>query len=71
MTTNSFIHTPAVCPRCQQAFACRADAIQVCQCPTVSLTDAQRQYIGSLFKGCLCANCLRTLQAEYNQRHPF
>ncbi|WP_338870214.1 cysteine-rich CWC family protein [Spirosoma sp. SC4-14] len=71
MTTNRFTHTPSVCPRCQQPFLCRAGAIQVCQCQTVSLTDAQRQFIASLFEGCLCANCLRALQSEYNQLKPI
>ncbi|WP_460995945.1 cysteine-rich CWC family protein [Spirosoma harenae] len=55
------------CPRCERSFECRAGSVNLCQCQPVQLTESQRQYIGSLFQGCLCADCLRTLQAEYGQ----
>ncbi len=42
-------------------------SINLCQCTAVHLTEEQRQYIGSLFSDCLCANCLVALQTDYNQ----
>ncbi|WP_461081844.1 cysteine-rich CWC family protein [Spirosoma flavus] len=61
-------HEPTNCPRCGGSFACRADTIGLCQCQVVRLTEDQRQYVSSLFQGCLCANCLRALGSEYDCR---
>jgi hypothetical protein len=55
------------CPRCQQPFACRPDAIHECACSQVTLTPADRDrirtYTEQAFGGyvCLCARCLREL----------
>ncbi|WP_083940552.1 cysteine-rich CWC family protein [Rudanella lutea] len=55
---------PTRCPRCHRPFACRAAAIRTCQCAAVPLTPAQREYIASRYKGCLCAECLQALARE-------
>ncbi|WP_232541014.1 cysteine-rich CWC family protein [Spirosoma endbachense] len=60
-------HEHTTCPRCQRSFECRVGSINLCQCQTLTLTDDQRQYINSLYQGCLCAACLHVLRSEYNQ----
>ncbi|WP_420149120.1 cysteine-rich CWC family protein [Spirosoma sp.] len=61
-------HEHTACPRCQRRFECRVGSINLCQCQAVTLTEAQRQYVNSLYQGCLCANCLRELRTEYNHQ---
>lgn len=46
------------CPRCNQAFECRADNIQHCQCYAVQLTGKEMEWIASQYQGCLCNRCL-------------
>ncbi|WP_080058502.1 cysteine-rich CWC family protein [Spirosoma aerolatum] len=53
------------CPRCGRLFECRVGSINLCQCQAVPLTDAQRQYVNSLYQACLCADCLLLLRSEY------
>ncbi|WP_461139260.1 cysteine-rich CWC family protein [Spirosoma pomorum] len=60
-------HASVNCPRCQQSFECRVGSINLCQCQSVTLSDAQRQYIESQYTGCLCANCLQVLRTAYNR----
>lgn len=60
-------HDQVACPRCGTIYECKMGSINLCQCTTVHLTEEQRQYIGSLFSDCLCANCLVVLQTDYNQ----
>ncbi|WP_405517012.1 cysteine-rich CWC family protein [Spirosoma sp. KNUC1025] len=65
MTSSACKHDESVCPRCAVVYECRVGRITSCQCMSVKLTEEQRQYVSSLFNGCLCANCLLTLQTEY------
>ena len=60
-------HDHTACPRCQRVFECKVGSINLCQCQSVRLTDAQRQYANALYQGCLCADCLLALRTEYNQ----
>jgi hypothetical protein len=57
----------AVCPRCQQSFRCRVGTISSCQCQSVDLSNAQRDYIGTMYQDCLCAECLLMVRTEYDQ----
>lgn len=58
------------CPRCQQAFACKAGNISVCQCSTIHLSKEQSQYISRQYNACLCIHCLQALKHEYEQLVP-
>lgn len=55
------------CPRCQQSFDCRPDAIQACGCASLSLSPDQltwiRTYTEQTLGGyvCLCTRCLAEL----------
>ncbi|WP_460950633.1 cysteine-rich CWC family protein [Spirosoma daeguense] len=60
-------HEHTGCPRCHRSFECRVGSINLCQCQSLTLTEAQRHYVSSLYQGCLCADCLRILRSEYNQ----
>lgn len=57
------------CPRCQQPFDCRPDAIHDCACAHVALTDNERAYIQAYTAEalggyvCLCVRCLNEVAA--------
>ncbi|MBD2754608.1 cysteine-rich CWC family protein [Spirosoma validum] len=62
---SAYKHDQVVCPRCETVYECKVGSINLCQCTSVELTEEQRQYIRSLFDGCLCARCLSALRTEY------
>lgn len=66
-TTFTCKHESVACPRCSRSFECRVGSINLCQCQAVTLTSDQRQYIDSLYAGCLCADCLLALRTDYNR----
>lgn len=66
MTNAACKHEQMACGRCGTVYECKVGSINLCQCMAVQLTEDQRQYIGSIFSGCLCANCLLALRTEYN-----
>jgi hypothetical protein len=59
-------HEEKNCPCCNQVFECKVGDVINCQCNTVKLTDAERDYIAIRFTDCLCANCMATLKNDYN-----
>jgi Cysteine-rich CWC len=59
-------HETKSCPHCQQAFECRTGDIIHCQCESVKLKQAHRDYIAKMYDDCLCSNCLIKLRSEYN-----
>jgi len=60
-------HEDKICPRCAREFECKVGSILLCQCTTVTLTEAERDYIREQFQDCLCANCMNELSVElYN-----
>jgi hypothetical protein len=61
-------HEEKICPRCQARFECKLGSINLCQCTTVTLNDAERNYIRAQFDDCLCASCLLALKKEYKQK---
>lgn len=56
-----------ICPRCGTRFECGADAVWLCQCAAVPLSEAERRFIASRYRECLCAACLRALKAEWRE----
>jgi hypothetical protein len=59
-------HEEKYCPRCKTRFECKVGSIMLCQCSTVELTAAQREYINVNYTDCLCASCMLELRAIYN-----
>jgi len=60
-------HETIHCDRCRSAFECKANSYTKCQCTTVQLSINEVQYVAELYDGCLCVNCLRDLQKEYQE----
>lgn len=58
-------HEEKQCPRCKEAFECKAGTIMQCQCSTIQLSLEERLYVESKFEDCLCINCLHAMQREY------
>ncbi|HEY8397219.1 MAG TPA: cysteine-rich CWC family protein, partial [Flavihumibacter sp.] len=54
-----------ICPRCKNAFCCRADAIESCDCASVVLSDATRRFLAASNFDCLCVNCLKDLNQRF------
>jgi hypothetical protein len=61
-------HEEKICPRCQARFECKLGSMNLCQCTSVTLNDAERDYIRAQFDDCLCASCLLVLKKEYKQK---
>lgn len=53
-----------ICPACNIEFICKNDSIEDCECSTVVLTHTEREKISSLYRDCLCVNCLRKFSLE-------
>lgn len=60
-------HEEKICPRCEAQFECKVGSINLCQCQTLSLDEAEMDYIRKKFEDCLCADCLKALKMEYKQ----
>ena len=52
--------SPAVCPRCSTPFECGVQT-GACWCKDVELSDATRAAFAQYYDGCLCPECLKTL----------
>ncbi|WP_018626818.1 cysteine-rich CWC family protein [Niabella aurantiaca] len=61
-------HEDKYCPRCKQPFECKVGSILLCQCSTVILNDAERDFVSKQYEDCLCATCLKELKAQYHQQ---
>ena len=59
-------HEQKTCPRCHTVFECKTGSIELCQCQTVILDEAQLDYIHARYDDCLCAACLAELRSESN-----
>ena len=57
-------HEEKNCPRCGQAFECKAGTIMQCQCYGVLLTGWQRARMEGQYADCLCRDCLLAIQRE-------
>ncbi|MCC9135741.1 cysteine-rich CWC family protein [Pontibacter silvestris] len=58
-------HESKICPRCSQPFECKVGSILICQCSSVRLNDEERYHLSKLYTDCLCASCIKEVQAEY------
>jgi len=47
-----------ICPRCGNAFECRVDDIEQCQCYGIQLQQETRAAIAERYTACLCSKCL-------------
>jgi hypothetical protein len=54
---------PVICPRCETPFHCEIDTGN-CWCREVSLHDATRAAFAEFFDGCLCRDCLTSLEKD-------
>lgn len=61
-----FKHEEKICPRCNEKFECKVGSILLCQCTTVKLNEAEKDYINEKYSDCLCADCMKELRAEYH-----
>jgi hypothetical protein len=46
------------CPKCNEAFECKAEDILNCQCSAVQLSAETRLFLSQTYFGCLCKKCL-------------
>ena len=58
-------HEIKTCPRCDQAFECKAGDIYHCQCREISLSDGEMAFLEGRYDDCLCFNCLIQLKNKY------
>ena len=54
------------CPRCKQAFECKAGNITQCQCYGFVIKEDLKVYMEQRYNDCLCKNCLEYLSVELN-----
>ncbi len=59
------MHEEKQCQQCGNTFQCKAGSIVQCQCSSIQLTLEERAAIEKQFDDCLCINCLKELQAEF------
>jgi len=59
-------HEITQCLRCEADFECKSGTINLCQCSKIELSSAQLEYIHLRYDGCLCLECLKILQNEFN-----
>jgi hypothetical protein len=58
------MHEQKNCPRCGQAFTCKAGSITQCECSTLALTREEQAWIEERFNDCLCISCLKEIKKE-------
>ena len=61
------------CPRCKKAFTCNREDISACDCSQVEISNETRVFLTKTFYGCLCNDCLRTLDqlVAREKEYPF
>ncbi len=59
-------HEEKRCPRCNTVFTCCVGSITLCQCTSVKLDAAQRQYLSERHDDCLCAACMVEERRVFN-----
>ncbi len=59
-------HETKYCPRCRTRFECKVGSILLCQCTSVSLTEAESNYLHEKYEDCLCTDCMKELKAEFH-----
>ena len=53
---------PVICPRCKEPFGCEV-ASGDCWCGRIEIDPATRAAFAQYYDGCLCSECLHTLEA--------
>ena len=61
------LHENKICPRCNSNFECKVGDITKCQCYTIKLNDAERDFLSRNYADCLCADCIKEIRTAYNQ----
>ena len=59
-------HEEKYCPNCNAVFECKVGDILHCQCYGIRFTEEEKKFIASKFSDCLCAACMISLKATYN-----
>jgi hypothetical protein len=62
---DGYKHETKTCPRCGQAFECKAGDIAHCQCKEVKLADKAYDLISKKYDDCLCKHCLQQLSQAF------
>ncbi|MFP5364012.1 MAG: cysteine-rich CWC family protein [Thermoleophilia bacterium] len=57
---------PSTCPRCSSTFVCGIDT-GACWCAEVDVNEITRASLAEFYDGCLCRECLRSLEDERPQ----
>jgi hypothetical protein len=57
---------PSTCPRCSAAFECGIDT-GACWCAEVTVSASTRAAFAQYYAGCLCRQCLESLEAARPQ----
>lgn len=60
-----------VCPRCSADFDCREDSVLECDCVHVILSPQQIEFLAENYNGCLCVECLREIQQDFEPVIPL
>lgn len=58
-------HEAKACPRCGNAFECKAGDITQCQCYGIPMSLEERAFLEGRYRECLCAACLLELKNRY------
>jgi len=59
------LHEAKTCPRCNNAFECKAGDIMHCQCSGIQLNIEERAFVEERYQDCLCIHCLLQLKDRF------
>lgn len=65
-------HAIETCPICGEAFVCKVNSIQKCDCSRINLSPVELEYVRNTLLErlgsyeCVCVNCLNKLKKEIN-----
>lgn len=51
-------HEEKYCPKCGQPFICKVGDIAKCQCTSVQISEATKDFLAKTNYDCLCKDCL-------------
>ena len=57
---------PSTCPRCSREFVCGVESLS-CWCASVQIDSGTRAALAQYYDGCLCRECLESLEADRPQ----
>ena len=64
-------HEEKCCPKCQSIFVCKIGDIANCQCNTIEISEAAKEFLSQTNFDCLCKDCLAKIDRDVKKAQAY